>query len=225
MPPHIFLFKFYWIIQTGLLQPTTTQNIMASFQSADWDTVVFSKQGVKKSGMSQKAHINSQMRRGNVSAVNKMGKVNNSAVSRSGIIGGDANLIKLEADNESTKHQKVSRELSKAIAAARQAKSMTQKELATQMNVKPTMISQYEAGKAIPNNQFIVKLERKLGCKLPRAAKKSSSSSSSSSATSSSGMRRIVGAGSGGVVKKKKKKTKSTNGGVNNIMAGLRISR
>lgn len=54
---------------------------------------------------------------------------------------------------------------------ARTAKKMTQKELATAINEKPQVVAEYESGKAIPNPQIILKLERKLGTKLPRPGK------------------------------------------------------
>ena len=49
---------------------------------------------------------------------------------------------------------------------------MTQKQLATQMNLPVSIIMNYENGKAIPNNRFIANLERVLGAKLPRIKKK-----------------------------------------------------
>ena len=78
---------------------------------------------------------------------------------------------KLEETDE-LKHQKVDKSLSKAIMQARMAKKMTQKDLATAINEKPQVIGEYENGKAIPNGAIIVKIERKLGCKLPRPGKK-----------------------------------------------------
>ena len=68
---------------------------------------------------------------------------------------------------------KVDKSLSKAIMAARTAKKLTQKELATAINEKPQVVAEYESGKAIPNPQIISKLERKLGVKLPRPGKSS----------------------------------------------------
>ena len=47
-----------------------------------------------------------------------------------------------------------------------EGKSMTQKELATKVNEKPTIIQEYENGKAIPNPALLAKLERALGVKL-----------------------------------------------------------
>jgi len=81
------------------------------------------------------------------------------------------NARKLE-DSEDLKHDKVDLSLSKAIMQARTAKKMTQKDLATLINEKPQVIAEYESGKAVPNGQIIAKIERALGCKLPRPAKK-----------------------------------------------------
>ena len=78
---------------------------------------------------------------------------------------------KLE-ESEELKHAKVDKSLSKAIMQARMAKKMTQKDLATAINEKPQVVAEYENGKAIPNGQIIVKIERKLACKLPRPNKK-----------------------------------------------------
>ena len=66
---------------------------------------------------------------------------------------------------------KTNKELKIAIQQARIAKKWSQKELATQLNTTIQIISQYENGKAIPNNAFISKLEKKLGVKLPRIKK------------------------------------------------------
>lgn len=57
----------------------------------------------------------------------------------------------------------VSKELRLAITQARNAKGLTQKQLATQLNMQPQVINEYESGKAIPNNQVIAKIERALG--------------------------------------------------------------
>lgn len=77
---------------------------------------------------------------------------------------------KLEETDE-LRHNKVDKSLSKAIMQARTAKKMTQKELATAINEKPQIVGMYENGKAIPNGAIIAKIERKLGCKLPRPGK------------------------------------------------------
>ena len=43
---------------------------------------------------------------------------------------------------------------------------LAQKDLAQKVNEKPSVIQDYEAGKAIPNPQILGKLERALGVKL-----------------------------------------------------------
>lgn len=78
---------------------------------------------------------------------------------------------KLEEATDVGTIAKVDKSLSKAIMQARTAKKMTQKDLGTAINEKPQIVAEYESGKAIPNPQIISKLERALGCKLPRPGK------------------------------------------------------
>ena len=61
-----------------------------------------------------------------------------------------------------------------AVMKARNAKlkERLKKQLATQLNMQPAVINEYESGKAVPNNAVIAKIEKALGCKLPRAPKK-----------------------------------------------------
>ena len=59
-----------------------------------------------------------------------------------------------------------------AIKQARLNIKMSQKDLAQKLNVKIDVIIDYENGKAIPNNEFISKIEKILTTKLPRAPKK-----------------------------------------------------
>jgi putative transcription factor len=106
---------------------------------------------------------------------------------------------KLE-ESEDLKHATVNKSLSKAIQQARIAKKMTQKELATAINEKPQVIAEYENGKAIPNGQIIVKIERKLGCKLPRPGKKGGSGGAAKKKAGVSGMSNSA-ATRGGVVR------------------------
>ena len=73
-------------------------------------------------------------------------------------------------------------DVSKAIIKGRQDKNLTQKDLAVKINEKPSIIAEYEQGKAIPNQQILTKMERALGIKLrgtgigqpllPKSAKK-----------------------------------------------------
>lgn len=45
-------------------------------------------------------------------------------------------------------------------------KQLSQKDVAQKVNEKPSVIQDYETGKAIPNPQILGKLERVLGVKL-----------------------------------------------------------
>lgn len=80
-------------------------------------------------------------------------------------------LKKLDDANDEYKHNTVDRSLSMAISQARQAKKMTQKELAQAINESAQIVQQYEAGRAIPDPQVLLKLDRALGIHLPRVKK------------------------------------------------------
>jgi len=86
--------------------------------------------------------------------------------------GSGMSAAKLDAETDELKHATVSTDLKQAMIKARNAKGLTQKQLAQQLNMQPQVINEYESGKAIPNNAVIAKIERHLGAKLPRAAKK-----------------------------------------------------
>ena len=45
-------------------------------------------------------------------------------------------------------------------------KGLSQKDCAQKINEKPSVLQDYESGKAIPNTQILAKLERALGVKL-----------------------------------------------------------
>jgi putative transcription factor len=62
--------------------------------------------------------------------------------------------------------------LQNAIEQARLNAKLSQKDLASKLNVTPNIITDYENGKAVPNNAFIAKIEKILNTKLPRAPKK-----------------------------------------------------
>ena len=76
------------------------------------------------------------------------------------------NTLRLDEETEELKHEKVSLSVGKLIMQGRQAKGMTQKELATKICEKPQVVNDYEAGKAVPNQAILGKLERALDMKL-----------------------------------------------------------
>lgn len=130
---------------------------------SDWDSVTF----IRKSAPSAKTAksstaLNSALRSGaGVTSTKK--STTNSATAR-GVDG--QHLAKLDRETEDFHIEKVNTSVAKAIQQGRQAKNMTQKELATKINEKATVVNEYEAGKAIPNQQVLGKLERALGIKL-----------------------------------------------------------
>ncbi|THH05733.1 hypothetical protein EW145_g4582 [Phellinidium pouzarii] len=75
-------------------------------------------------------------------------------------------IAKLDRENEVAPLAKVLPTVGKAISTARIEKEMTQKDLAQKVNEKPSVIQDYESGKAIPNSQVLGKLERALKVKL-----------------------------------------------------------
>lgn len=79
---------------------------------------------------------------------------------------------KLENETESFSHKKLDSNFKSTMQRARLACKISQKDLATKLNVKPQVITSYENGKCIPDNAFIARMERVLKCKLPRASKK-----------------------------------------------------
>jgi len=52
------------------------------------------------------------------------------------------------------------------MSSARLELKLTQKDVAQKINEKPSVVQDYESGKAIPNPQILGKLERILGTKL-----------------------------------------------------------
>jgi ribosome-binding protein aMBF1 (putative translation factor) len=65
----------------------------------------------------------------------------------------------------------ISVELKTAMQQARMSAKMGQKDLAAKMCVQTSVIHAYENGTAIPNNNFIAKVEKILNTKLPRLKK------------------------------------------------------
>ena len=74
----------------------------------------------------------------------------------------------LENSEDIIKPKKIDLNLKKSIQTARVNKKLSQKQLASSLGVPLQTIIQYENGKAIPNNNFITKIEKILNVKLPR---------------------------------------------------------
>ncbi len=77
------------------------------------------------------------------------------------------NALKLDEDVKI----EVPKNLQQLISQGRTTKSLTQKQLSTQLGVSVQVLSRWESGKEIPTNGDISKIERILGVKLPRTKK------------------------------------------------------
>lgn len=137
---------------------------MADYQ--DTKTTVLRKHGPR--GAPKGAHDLAKAKRsGQVETEKKYGGGGNS---------GDASAVyarKLdEMDHEDLSLPKPTLSFSRALQQARAAKKMSQKDLAQRLNVKPTLINELESGKGIAPPQLVQKINRVLGCTLPKIPKK-----------------------------------------------------
>lgn len=78
----------------------------------------------------------------------------------------------LGGDEDNVKVAVMSHDLRIAIQQARQEKNMSQEQLAHAISEQKTNVRDYESGKLVPPGNTIVKMEKVLGCKLPRPNKK-----------------------------------------------------
>ncbi|KAF4074491.1 endothelial differentiation-related factor 1 homolog [Ictalurus punctatus] len=128
---------------------------------SDWDTVtVLRKKGSASQAKSKQAVLAAQRRGEDVETTKKWAAGQN----KQHVI--TKNTAKLDRETEELHHERVTLSVGKAIQQGRQNKGLTQKDLATKINEKPQVIADYEAGKAIPNNQVMGKIERAIGLKL-----------------------------------------------------------
>ncbi|SCV01269.1 LANO_0F10946g1_1 [Lachancea nothofagi CBS 11611] len=135
---------------------------------SDWDstTMIGSKVRTGGGGPRQQVartqgEINAARRSGNVLSVDKKYSSSNAKGNNEG-----QRLTMVDRETDIVVPKKLDASVGKAIAKARGDKGLTQKDLATKINEKPTVINDYEAGRAIPNQQILAKIERTLAVKL-----------------------------------------------------------
>ncbi|XP_072978636.1 multiprotein-bridging factor 1b [Typha angustifolia] len=129
----------------------------------DWEPVVIRKKAPNTAAKKDEKAVNAARRSGaEIETVRKSTAGTNKAASSSTSL----NTRKLDDETENLSHERVPTELKKCIMQARMDKKLTQAQLAQLINEKPQVIQEYESGKAIPNQQIIIKLERALGAKL-----------------------------------------------------------
>lgn len=136
----------------------------------DWGTITFSNKPTSTAGAS------AQQKAQGLKEAQRSGAVIDTSAKHGG--GGNrqqtaasASARHLEDMTDVGDKPEVPKDLKTAIMKARAAKGITQKALATQLNMQPQVIQEYENGKGVPNNAVIAKIEKALGCKLPRVPK------------------------------------------------------
>nr|CAD7410478.1 unnamed protein product [Timema cristinae]CAD7431074.1 unnamed protein product [Timema monikensis]CAD7459454.1 unnamed protein product [Timema tahoe]CAD7594372.1 unnamed protein product [Timema genevievae] len=129
---------------------------------SDWETVtILRKKPPKASAMKSEQAVNAARRQGvAVDTQSKWGAATNKQHLTT------KNTAKLDRETEELKHDKVPLDLGKLIQQGRQSKNWSQKDLATKVNEKPQVINDYEAGRGIPNQVVIGKIEKAIGMKL-----------------------------------------------------------
>ncbi|XP_053595841.1 endothelial differentiation-related factor 1 homolog isoform X2 [Microplitis mediator] len=130
---------------------------------SDWDTVPITlrKRVPKGSAMKSEKAVNTARRQGvPVDTQVKWGGGSNKQHVNT------KNTAKLDRETEELKHETVPLDLGKLIQQGRQSKGLSQKDLATKVNEKAQVINDYEAGRGIPNQMVIGKIEKVLGVKL-----------------------------------------------------------
>lgn len=129
---------------------------------SDWDTVtVLRKRAPKASAMKTETAVNQARRQGvAVDTSQKFGAGTNKQHVTT------KNTAKLDRETDELKHDKVPLDIGKIIQQGRNAKGLSQKDLATKICEKPQIVNDYEAGRGIPNNLILGKIERVIGLKL-----------------------------------------------------------
>eukprot|EP00403_Amphidinium_massartii_P023118 CAMPEP_0178398112 /NCGR_PEP_ID=MMETSP0689_2-20121128/14606_1 /TAXON_ID=160604 /ORGANISM="Amphidinium massartii, Strain CS-259" /LENGTH=143 /DNA_ID=CAMNT_0020018867 /DNA_START=94 /DNA_END=525 /DNA_ORIENTATION=+ len=130
-----------------------------------WEPVVWKKAAPKAAAAKSDAALAVARRKGDEVETNKKFSAGENK-SAHGVL---PNAKKLDEDHETFRHQTVSHDFKIALQQARIAKKMTQAQLASQINEKPSVINDYESGRAIPNGSIVSKLNRALGVRLPKA--------------------------------------------------------
>ncbi|XP_047307364.1 multiprotein-bridging factor 1b-like [Impatiens glandulifera] len=136
---------------------------MARQNLQDWEPVVLRKKAPNAAARKDEKAVNAARRSGaQIEIVKKSNAGTNNAASGNFLL----NTQKLYDETEIFTHDKVPSELKRVIMQGRMDKKLTQSQLAQLINEKPQVVKEYESGKAIPNQQIIIKLERALGIKL-----------------------------------------------------------
>jgi putative transcription factor len=128
--------------------------------SQDWHTVVINKRPEKPTGTKEQQANKARQAGQALDTEKKFTAGQNKPVA------GPSNARKIDEETENFRHKEIGLDVRRAIASGRQAKGITQKDLAQLINEKPQVVNEYESGKAIPNQNVLQKMEKALGVKL-----------------------------------------------------------
>lgn len=149
--------------KTQIITIISAVHIEPAAMADDWNTVTILRGKQAKPGAAKSAGaVNAARRRGEaVNTEKKFGAGGNTSGAT------HLNTAKLDAESEELKHKQIDLSVGKWIQKGRQAKEMSQKDLATKICEKIQVVTEYESGKAVnPNPQILGKMERVLEIKL-----------------------------------------------------------
>lgn len=130
------------------------------YGNVDWDSVTVLKKRPAPVN-NKKTAINKAIQQGE--SVDLQKKFNAATNKHQGT---SLNTAKLDAETEKLSHNKVGLETGRLIQQARASKNWKREEFATKICEKVQVVTDYENGSALPNNQIFGKMERALGIKL-----------------------------------------------------------
>jgi len=132
--------------------------------SEEWDSkLVIGQKKVAAKVTKKETDLNTARRNGAVVATDKKITAGSNKAHQST---DHQRIAKLDRENEVAPPPKILPSVGRAMQTARMDLKLSQKDVAQKINEKPSILQDYEAGKAIPNPQILGKLERVLGVKL-----------------------------------------------------------
>ncbi|KAI9505990.1 multiprotein-bridging factor 1 [Coemansia spiralis] len=132
---------------------------------ADWDdnTLYLRKPTQRTTTARSKGELNAAARSGNILDTQRNSKIANKAHH---VNTDHRRIAELDRSDDVKPPPKLDMTVGKAIMQARKDKGWTQKDLATKINEKETVVRDYEITKATIDQQILSKMERALSVKL-----------------------------------------------------------
>eukprot|EP00478_Filoreta_tenera_P003143 GABV01003305.1.p1 GENE.GABV01003305.1~~GABV01003305.1.p1 ORF type:complete len:155 (+),score=56.74 GABV01003305.1:107-571(+) len=143
--------------------------------AAGW-TTVGSGSSKKKSGGSRPAAktAQAQKQRAQMRTAERQGKVDSARKITGGSQpkgGPGARARKIDEETADFRHAEIPTAFKVALMKARTDKKLTQAQLAQRLNIRQSVIADYESGRAIPDPALVSRMQRVLGVQLPKIVK------------------------------------------------------